>query len=411
MDSPFLNPGLLSHAAHVISSASEALETAETLRLFLEEGAAMRDHHPSPPAAEMERLSASGILAITVPAEFGGADVSFETMIRVFQTLSAGDPAITQMTQSHFLFLQAVREDGSAEQKAGIFGAVLAGARLGNAQAERGGGSALDLATRLLPDKEGRLRLNGTKFYCTGAVLAHLLPVAAFDEQERFVLIFVPRHTPGLTVEEDWDAMGQRAAYSGTTIFENVAVSPDQVVPHYRLFERESIFHPFGQLLHAAIDVGIAENALADAVAILRGRIRPRLGAAVDRADADPHVLLRFGQLETRMRAAKLLLRDAALALDTARADLTAETAGAAAIAVSAAKAYAEDAGLAVTNDLFSLAGASSTSGALGLDRHWRNLRTHTVHDANQWRYHAIGNYLLTGTLPGKPVRKLRVKH
>jgi SfnB family sulfur acquisition oxidoreductase len=395
---------------HVITSEAEALQAAEELRRFLEAGAAARDRHPAPPLKELDKLSESGILAITVPSAFGGAGVSFETAIRVFQLLSAGDPAVAQMTQSHYFFIEAVRDDGSAEQQAAIFGAVLAGARLGNAKAEKGGNSALNFSTRLLPDADGTLRLNGRKYYCTGALLAHWLPVAAFDEQDRFVFAFVSRHAPGVTVDTDWDAMGQRVAFSGTASFENVEVAPLHVIPHFQLFERASIFHPYGQLLHAAIEVGIAQNALADAVATVRARTRPRLGAPVERADADPHVLLRFGQLKTQFRAAELLLRDAAQSLDRARAKLTPETAGAAAIAVAAAKAYAEDAGLAITNDLFALAGTSATSAQFGLDRHWRNLRTHSVHDANQWRYHAVGAHLLTGALPGKPIRKPRAE-
>lgn len=393
--------------AHVIASDAEALRVAEELRVFLEEGAAARDKNPAPPEAELDRLSASGILAITIPAEYGGAGVSFETMIDVFRLLSAGDPAVTQMTQSHYFFLEAVKEDGSAAQQQAIFGAVLAGGRLGNAQAEKGGNSALNLTTRIAPNEAGNFVLTGQKYYCTGALLAHLLPVAALDEQERMVLAFAQRHAAGVTVDADWDAMGQRVTYSGTAKFDHVEINPLYVIPHYKIFHRISIFHVYGQLLHAAIDVGIAQNALQDTVKTIRARSRPRLGAAVERAEADPHVLLRLGQLKTQLRAAELLLRDAAQALDIARADLTEQNAGNAAIAISSAKAFAEDAGLAITNDLFSLSGTSATAGALGLDRHWRNLRTHSVHDANQWRYHGVGAHLLTGVLPGKPVRRL----
>ena len=394
--------------AHIIASAAEALAIAEDLRRYLEAGAAGRDRNPAPPLAELDRLSASGILGITVPRAYGGAAVSYETLSRVFQLLAAGDPAVTQMTQSHYLFLDAVRQDGLPEQQAFFFGKVLKGARLGNAQAEKGGGSALNLGTRLLPDGVGGYRLNGTKFYCTGALLAHWLPVAAFDEQERFVLVFVPRDALGVTVSDDWDAMGQRVAYSGTAIFEDVAVAPLQVIPHWRLFERFGVFHAYGQQLHTAIDVGIAQNALADAVATVRARSRPRLGAPVAKATEDPHVILRFGQLATQFHAAELLLRRAGQALDDASANLTAESAGAAAVAVAEAKAYAEDVALAIASDIFSLSGTSATERALNLDRHWRNIRTHSVHDANHWRYHVAGDYLLNHALPGKPVRQLR---
>lgn len=392
--------------AHIITSETEALAVAQTLRDYLESGAAARDRTPKPPQEELDRISDSGILAITVPPEHGGLGASFATVAKVFQALSAGDPAVAQMTQSHYLFIEAMREDGSPAQQELFFREILNGARLGNAQAEKGGSSALDLATRLCPDGAGNYTLNGTKYYCTGALLAHWIPVAAFDEHERFVLAFVPRDAQGVAVLDDWDSIGQRVAYSGTTVLRDVAVPAAQVIPHYKLFDRVSIFHPYGQLLHTAIDVGIAQNALADAVATVRARNRPRLGAPVGKATEDPHVILRFGQLSTQLHAAELLLYRAGGALDAARANLTVETAGAAAVAVAEAKAFAEDVGLTIANDIFSLSGTSATEKARNLDRHWRNLRTHSVHDANHWRYHVAGDYLLNGKLPEKPVRK-----
>ncbi len=36
----------------------------------------------------------------------------------------------------------------------------------------------------------------------------------------------------------------------------------------------------------------------------------------------------------------------------------------------------------------------------LGLDRFWRNARTHTLHDPVRWKYHAVGNYYLNDRLP-----------
>jgi SfnB family sulfur acquisition oxidoreductase len=391
--------------AHVIASDSEAIAIAADLARFLESGAAARDRYPVPPAAELNRLSQSGILAITVPRQFGGADVSFETITRVFQALSAGDPAVTQMTQSHFVFLEALRQDGTEAQQAFFYAHILAGGRLGNAQAERGGTSALDLQTRLLPDGAGQYRLSGTKYYCTGALLADWLPVAAFNPAEKLVLAFVPRTAPGVSVLADWNAMGQRVAYSGTAHFDRVVVPEEHVIAHWHLLERPSIFFAYASQLHAAIEIGIAQNALADAVATVRGRRRPRLGAAVSRATEDPHVLRQFGALAAKFHAAELLLLRAGQFLDRAAGNLNPQSAGEAAIAVAEAKAFAEDTAIEIASAVFALSGSSATDAALGLDRHWRNARTHSVHDANDWRYHAAGDFLLNNALPKKPVR------
>lgn len=395
-----------SPAAHVIASDEEALAVARKLAARLAQGASKRDRARTVPHEPLDWLSDAGLFGITVPRTHGGADVSFETLTKVFQILSAGDAAVGQLPQNHFVFVDAIRQDGTEQQKAFFFGEVLSGARFGNAQAERGGSSALDLRTRLTRGPDGRLRLNGRKYYCTGALTAHWIPVAALDEADRLVLVYVRRDAVGVTVEADWNAMGQRTTYSGTTTLDEVAVDASQVVEHWRLFERPSLFHSLGSLLHAAIDVGIAQDALAEGVAVIRRRDRPRLGAPVASASEDPLLLHRLGQLSTRFHACEALLERASRTLDASNMALAPESAALAAVEVAEAKAFAEDVSVEIGNEIFALVGSASTDEALNLNRHWRNARTHTVHDANQWRYHASGNWLLNGVAPGKPLRK-----
>jgi SfnB family sulfur acquisition oxidoreductase len=393
--------------ARVIASDAEALRVAREFAVTLSPGASERDRARDIPFVELDALSASGLLGVTVPRAFGGADVSYATITTIFQILSAADPAIGQLPQNHFLFVDAIRQDGTPAQQAFFFREILAGARLGNAQAEKGTPSALDLRTRLVRDPAGGYRLNGTKHYCTGAITAHWIPVAALDEEEHLVLAYVPRDAPGVQVLPDWNAMGQRITFSGTTILKDVAVPKEQVIAHWHLFERPSLFHIYGQLLHAAIDVGIAQNALEDAAASVRRRSRARLGAPASRATEDPLLIFRFGQLTTKYHAAEALLLRAARLLDDAAPATNETNAAEAAAGVSEAKAFSEDVAIEITNELFALIGSSATDEDLNLHRHWRNARTHTVHDANQWRYHAAGNYFLNGIAPGKPVRRL----
>ena len=398
-------PTSFTEPARVISSDAEALQVAQEVAHQLAPGASQRDRDRRLPAAELDILSSSGLLAVTVPRAYGGADVSHATVARLFQILSAADPAIGQLPQNHFVFLDAIRQDGTPAQKAFFFREVLAGARFGNAQAERGSTSALDLKTRLTRTANGYYKLDGTKYYCTGAIVAHWIPVAALDDNNRLILAYVQKDAPGVDVRPDWNAMGQRVTFSGTTILTNVIVPAAHIIEHWKLFDRPSLFHSFASFLHAAIDVGIAQNALEDTAALLRSRKRPRLGAGVERPLDDPHVIMRFGQLTTRFHAAEELLLHAAQLLDEAAPKVNAQNAAEAAVAVSEAKAFAEDVAIEVTSDLFSLVGSASTDDDLNLHRHWRNARTHTVHDANQWRYHSAGNYFLNGVEPGKPVR------
>lgn len=390
---------------HRIATDAEAIAVAHEVAEQLAPGASERDRMRAIPLDEMDLLSASGLLGITVPKAYGGADVSFATVTEVFRILSAADAAIGQLPQNHFFFVDAIRQDGSDEQKDLFFAELLAGKRLGNAQAERNAGTATGMSTRITRTGKGR-RLDGKKYYCTGALTAHWIPVAAHDEEDRQILVFVTRDAPGVTVEADWNAMGQRTTYSGTVTLDDVTVEDWQVIEHWRALERTSVFFSYGVLLHAAIDVGIAANALNETVEQIRQRSRPRLGAAAASSREDPLLLARLGQLATKYHASEALLARAAHRLDEVAANVTEQGAALAAVEVGEAKAFAEEVSVQISSELFALLGSSATDETLNLNRHWRNARTHTVHDANDWRYHAAGNYLVNGVAPGKTVRK-----
>jgi alkylation response protein AidB-like acyl-CoA dehydrogenase len=77
-----------------------------------------------------------------------------------------------------------------------------------------------------------------------------------------------------------------------------------------------------------------------------------------------------------------------------------AETVAAAQIAVAAAKVFSTELSIEASNKLFELAGTRSTLAVHGLDRHWRNARTHTLHDPVRWKYAILGNYFLNAVKP-----------
>ncbi len=71
-----------------------------------------------------------------------------------------------------------------------------------------------------------------------------------------------------------------------------------------------------------------------------------------------------------------------------------------AAIAVAEAKVLTTEIAILAANKLFELGGTRSTLAAHGLDRHWRNARTHTLHDPVRWKFFHVGNYHLNGIKP-----------
>ena len=69
-------------------------------------------------------------------------------------------------------------------------------------------------------------------------------------------------------------------------------------------------------------------------------------------------------------------------------------------LAVAKAKAFGSETAVQVASELFALSGASAADTRHALDRHWRNARTHSIHDPVDWKYHHIAAYELNGTLP-----------
>ncbi|EDY60345.2 MULTISPECIES: acyl-CoA dehydrogenase family protein, partial [Streptomyces] len=281
-----------------------------------------------------------------------------------------------------------------------FFAEVLGGRRFGNAQSEAGTRHVQDIRTRLHRQPDGSYRLDGVKQYCTGALFADWIPVLGRAEDDKLHVAYVPRDTPGVTVIDDWDGLGQRTTASGTVRLEGVEVPADRVLPHHLTFEGPQLHGAVAQLLHAAIDAGIAGGALAEAAEFVRTKSRPWFESGVETAAEDPLLIQRFGELALQVRASEALLREAARAVDAARADLTDESAAEASVSVAVAKVQAAQAAVDVAGALFEVSGTRSALNSLNLHRHWRDARTHTLHDPTRWKIQHIGRYVLNGTRP-----------
>ncbi|MCO7593469.1 MULTISPECIES: SfnB family sulfur acquisition oxidoreductase [Pseudomonas] len=383
----------------LITSDAQALAVAEEIAQQLQRDSALRDRERRLPHAELDLFTRSGLWAISVPKAFGGAGVSNVTLAKVIARIAQADASLGQIPQNHFYALEVLRVNGAPEQQRRLYAEVLAGRRLGNALAELGTKTAHDRTTRLTRDGDG-WRINGRKFYATGALYAQRIPTSVIDEQGVQHLAFVPADAAGLQVIDDWSGFGQRTTGSGSVTFDNVFVANQDVVPFDSAFERPTPVGPLAQILHAAIDTGIARAAFDDALRFVRSRSRPWVDSGVDKASDDPLSLKSFGHLAIRLHAAEALLVRAGEYLDRARDASNADTVAAASIAVAEARAISTEISLAAGSTLFELAGSQATLAEHNLDRHWRNARVHTLHDPVRWKYHAIGNYYLNGENP-----------
>ncbi|MCJ2142646.1 SfnB family sulfur acquisition oxidoreductase [Methylobacterium sp. E-066] len=400
-ESAFTRPPEPPRPVPVLADDAAALAAARALAAELAEEAVTRDLDRRLPFAEIERFTETGLWAITVPRAYGGPGVSAATVAQVIATIAATDGSIGQIPQNHFYALEVLRNGGTEAQKRDLYGRVLAGERFGNALAEIGQRDHTR-RTRLVRDPSG-WTVEGRKYYCTGSLFAHRIPTMVNAEEEgRAVayLVFIPRDAPGVTLVDDWDGFGQRITGSGSIVFDRVRVEPDWVVPFQASMDRPTAIGPFAQILHAGIDLGIGQGAFAATLPFVRDRARPWIDSGVARASEDPLTLHALGDVRVRLAAADALLERAGRFVDAAQGEPDADSVAAASVAVAEARASSHRAGLLAANKLLELGGTSATDRAETLDRYWRNVRTHTLHDPVRWKYHWIGAYHLDGRLP-----------
>jgi SfnB family sulfur acquisition oxidoreductase len=385
--------------AHVIRDDAEAIAVATRLAAEFAKDASERDRLRRLPLAELDAFSQSGLWSINVPRRFGGPELSYVTLARVIAIVSAADPSIGQIPQNHLGVVAAIRTVSDEAQQELLFGEVLRGLRFGNAFSEFGSKRAAEFETRFT-DHGDHVLVTGRKFYSTGALLAHLVPIVAVDDQARAWYAIADRAAPGLTVIDDWSSFGQRTTASGTVLIDQVRVPKTHLVPAYKGYDRPTADGAIFQIIQAAVDAGIARAALDDTVRFVRTKSRPWIDSGLDHAWQDPYTIQAVGDLRLRLNAAEALLEKAGLAVDRAVAEPSVETVAAAQIAVAEAKVLTTEVALAATNKLFELAGTRSTLAEHNLDRHWRNARTHTLHDPVRWKYAILGNYYLNGVNP-----------
>ncbi|MUZ74069.1 SfnB family sulfur acquisition oxidoreductase [Agrobacterium vitis] len=385
--------------AHVITSDAEAIEIAHRLAADFVKDAAIRDRDRIWPVAELDAFSQSGLWSINVPKEFGGPELSYATLAKVIEIISQADSSIGQVAQNHLGVVAAIRTVSDKAQQQLIFGEVLKGLRLGNAFSEFGSKRAADFETKFT-DHGDHVIVNGKKFYSSGALLAHKVPIVALDEEGRAWYAIADRDAPGLTVIDDWSSFGQRTTLSGTVILENVKVDKAWLVPGYKGYEVPTADGAIFQIIQVAVDTGIAQAAIVETIDFVRTKSRPWVDSGLERASDDPYTIQAVGSLSLRLHAAQALLEKAGRAIDVAVANPNADTVAQAQIITAEAKILSTEIAIEATNKLFELAGTRSTLAEHNLDRHWRNARTHTLHDPVRWKYSILGKYYLNGENP-----------
>ncbi|KVC28705.1 acyl-CoA dehydrogenase family protein [Burkholderia pseudomultivorans] len=367
----------------------------------LRASAAARDRTGGHAAQEKQWLAEAGLLTLAVPRAFGGQEAEWPAIYDAIRQIARVDSALAHLVG--FQCLQVVSVDvwgNPAQRERYLRGTVEQRWWWGNAV------NPLDTRLVATATPDGGYRLDGVKGFCSGTRGSQRMTVSAHDpDTGRTVFGVVPTDRDGITVNDDWDPIGQRQTDSGSVRFDRVTLAPDEVLHRSETppTPRATLRTLVSQLVLTNLFVGLAEGALSEARDYVLKHGRPWIQADVERASDDPYTLQRFGDMRIQAVAAAALADRAAAALQRAWTQhdaLTADGRAEAALAVSEAKIVAQRAALANGEALFDACGARATAASLGLDRFWRNARTHTLHDPLDYRQRDVGRFALTGVLP-----------
>lgn len=376
------------------------VQIARELAADFAETAAERDARGGTPKTERDAIRQSGLLSLIIPEPFGGLGQNWQTTLDVVREFARVDSSIAHVFGFQHLMLATVRLFSRPEQWQPWFQLT--------ARNRWFWGNALNpLDNRTTAKRfDGWREFSGKKSFCSGALDSQMLIASGLDEESGKLLIAaIPTARSGISLVNDWDNMGQRQTDSGSALFEKVRVEENEL-----LLDPGPLSTPFAclrpliaQLIFTHIYLGIAEGSFEEARAYTLKEARPWFKSPAREIGEDPYVLAHYGEFWVGLEGVRALVQRATRLLDAAweqGPELGEAQRGELALAIATAKVAATRTGLDLCSRLFEVTGARSTHAALRLDRHWRNLRTQTLHDPVDYKVRELGEWALNQTLP-----------
>jgi alkylation response protein AidB-like acyl-CoA dehydrogenase len=391
-----------------MTDLASVLQNRDELIANISAGAAERERHGTDPHDQVDMVRKSGLTTLTLDESLGGPGGGVVDLMAFVMDLAEADPIVAHILRSHYLQPQMLRRLPHGPVRDRWAKEILTGKVFGNATSERDGAlGTAQYATTLTPSGSG-WKLSGAKYYSTGTAFSDWVMVVAHLDDRRVARINLPLDRTGIEVQDDWDGIGQHRTGTGTTRFTDVTVTEDDFVQvSDRDQPRIASDVPLMQLYLQALIAGILRSVVTDARDLLTSRTRTFDHAPAPVPAQDPVLLATIGQLSATAYTVETAVRAAAADIDAAydserRGDPDPELFARASLSAAQVKVHADQVGLTAAAAIFDVGGASSASRSKNLDRHWRNIRTLTLHNPTSYKAIAVGDLLVNKTpLPG----------
>lgn len=374
------------------------IQRAQEVAQALEETAIERDKKGGTAYTERNLIRESGLLNIIIPKQYGGASEDWKSVMHIVRMFANVDSSLAHLFGFQHLILASIQLYGTKEQTERYFKKTVdENVFWGNAL------NPLDKGTTVTKDKD-TYTFNGTKAFCSGATDSDMMLVSGFLGDKMLVGV-VPSNREGITINQDWDNFGQRQTDSGSVLFNNLVVKADEMLldPGPLGNIQSTLRSCIAQLILTHIYLGLGEGAFTEAKKYTSAQTRAWHTANVNRAVEDPYILRTYGEmylgLQTSIRMAEIAVSTLQQCWEMDK-NLTEKQRGRCAIDIALSKTQAAHASLHICNKMFEVTGSRATNGLARLDRFWRNLRTHTLHDPIDYKLKEIGNFALNEIIP-----------
>ncbi|WP_437914008.1 acyl-CoA dehydrogenase [Sorangium sp. So ce302] len=338
--------------------AHELLAEAERISALLAEHAARHDRDATFPieglAATIRSPINTALLGGAAGDDAARAPCSWLTFGRIVAILARGDASFATAWLMHQGAMSVYRALVDPGERSRFEQAIRRGAWVGNALSEPTSGNMFLVPRQVAQKAEGGYRLTGEKRFVTGCEHADFFFTAAVcDGQPAFFLL---ERDDSIAIEPVWDTLGMRATrsqivrFQGTLLRESRRLAVDPTAPN-------PIPNGLGWL-----SVGIAEAAMAAAVAYAKERVLP----PGDRPIAELQwVQFAVADMSLRLEAARALAMRTAAALDAGDPSYG--------LLQLQSKVVANEAAVAIATSALEIAGGAGYMRSRPIERHLRD--------------------------------------
>jgi alkylation response protein AidB-like acyl-CoA dehydrogenase len=339
------------------------------------------------PESAYRLLGKSGLLSLPFAEEYGGGAQPYETYLQVVEEIATAWPSVGVGMSVHCLTANVVAANGSAALRDEWLPRMLSGDWLGAycLSEPQAGSDVSGIRTRATLDGDAYV-VNGTKQWISNGSCAdyYILFARTSDDAKRGLSTFVvPGDADGMSFGAPEKKMGLACDVTTQVIFEGARIPAVQLVGEEGAGMKVALSAlDAGRLGIAAVATGIAQSALAHAVAYAGERKQ-------------------FGRAIGELQGLQFLLADMAADVERARATYLhaarLKDAGRPfSRQASVAKLTASDAAMRVTTDAVQVLGGNGYTREYPVERLFRDAKvTQIFEGTNQIQRMVIGRDLL----------------